>query len=76
MTEKDIEILKQLAKKNYGKVLQKYLQEELKKMCDIENLTQENLEARKEAVKIVRKLFWFLEKFGQDSPETRKNPYL
>jgi hypothetical protein len=61
--------LEDLSKTVYGRALHEYLDEELKILGDIENCTtwDETL-GRKHAVKILRKLFQFME---EKAPSTK-----
>ena len=68
--------LRKLAKSDFGKILIDYLDAEIKEMTDIDKIkTYDELLGKQEAAKILNRLFVFLTKAREKSPEIKKNDY-
>ena len=71
--------MEQLAKSDFGKALTEYLKEEIDKMSNIDNIDTKNTEdliGRKQAKKILKELFSFLDSARQEKHEPKKTDYL
>jgi len=74
MTNEQKKILEELGRSGFGKVLRVYLKEELDNIDDISSCkTLKEMEGRQYGIKLVRKLFSFMEE--QKTTEKGKNQY-
>lgn len=66
----------QLAKSDNGMVLINWLEDQIKELSDITKMTEKEFGAKKEAVKILKELFGFLNKARENEPAVKKTNYL
>ena len=69
--------LEPLAKSDFGKLLIQWLGEKIIELSDLDKIGSfEEMVGKKEARKILKELFNFLDKARENKPETKKNEYL
>lgn len=69
--------LEPLAKSDFGKLLIEWLREQITDLSDLNKIKSfEEMVGKKEAIKILKELFTFLEKGRETKPESKKNEYI
>lgn len=69
--------LEPLAKSDFGKLLIEYLRQKISEMGELEKIKSfEEMVGKREAIKILKELFSFLEKGRENKPETKRTNYL
>ena len=72
---KQTQELMQIAKSDNGMVLINWLNDQIKELSDITKMTEEEFGGKKEAVKILKELFNFLERARDNQPQTKRTDY-
>ena len=68
--------MEELARSEYGMILLEYLATKIAETSDISKLTKDNVDGRREAVKVMNELFSFLKRTKEGKIEIKKNNYL